>query len=94
MVSKGEGARVSLIGNGRPDVTADPAVIVKARDGGPLPLHPSALAEAEPLPRAASDTEVIGSYPSVPSCSPFLPAGPRKRARSLGMIEEPVQPTK
>ncbi|MGK9338518.1 acetyl-CoA carboxylase [Sinorhizobium meliloti] len=75
VVSKGEGARVSLTGNARPDVTAAPAVIVKAPMAGHFcALHPSAPAEAEQLPRAVSDKEVIG-FIRIASVLLPIPAG-------------------
>ncbi|NRP75868.1 hypothetical protein ILFOPFJJ_06791 [Ensifer psoraleae] len=61
VVSKGEGARVSLIGNAQPDFSAPLVAIVKAPMAGRFcASHPSAPAEAEHLPRAVSDKDVIG----------------------------------
>ncbi|MCA1494333.1 acetyl-CoA carboxylase [Ensifer sp. NBAIM29] len=58
VVSKGEGARVSLTENAPPDLSA---VIVKAPMAGRFcTLPPPAPAEAEHLPRAVSDKDVIG----------------------------------
>ena len=61
VVSKAGGADVTLTGSARPDLSRAPTVTVKAPMAGHFcPSHPSALIDAEHLPRSVCDQDVIG----------------------------------